>query len=171
MNEHVKLLPGKTEIGQVFDSARPDVFGIRVGVGDGVRVGVLVGVLVEVLVGVLVGVLVEVGVGVGDAVKAGVDVIAWVGVQVRTLGEFVVPAVRRRPERASVAPASTRSVINVLLPTQAGAVSFRIPVHLSVALPFGPRVVTGIPFWLQAAAEDAPPGYGKVFVTERLTTL
>jgi hypothetical protein len=49
---HVKLLPGETEIGQVFDSARPDVFGIGVGVGVAVTVGVDVGALVGVFVGV-----------------------------------------------------------------------------------------------------------------------
>ena len=33
VNVQVKLPPGKTESGQVFDSASPDVFGIGVGVG------------------------------------------------------------------------------------------------------------------------------------------
>lgn len=178
MKVHAKLLPGETEIGQVFDSARPDVFGIGVGVGVEVGVGVPDGVLVGACVGVLVGVFVGVADGVGVVVNGGVGVrvghavgvIAGVGVQARILGEFVVPADRGMPERASVALASTRSVMNVSLPTQAGAISFRVPVHLSVALPFGPRAVTGIPFWLQGAAEAIPPGYGTVFVTQRSTT-
>ncbi len=65
---HVKLLPGGTEAGQVFDTARPEVFDTCVGVGVGVKppVGVLVGVRVGVAVGVTVGVLARVGVAVGD---------------------------------------------------------------------------------------------------------
>jgi hypothetical protein len=179
MNVHVKLLPAKTEAGQVFDSARPDVFAIGVGVGVGVAVGVCVGVLVDVLVAVLVGVCVGVGGGVGVAVDTdvgvrvgpAVGVMAGVGVQAKTLGEFVAPAVTRRPARESVALTSTLSVMKVSLPAQAGATSFRIPVQVAVALPFGPRVVTGLPFWLQATAKAVPPGYGTVFVADRLTTL
>ncbi len=135
--------------------------------------------LVGVFVGELVGVRVDVGGGVGVAVKVGagvrvrpaVGVVAGVGVQAKTLGEFVVLDDTGRPARVSVAPAATLSVMKVSLPVQAGAVSFKLPVQVSVALPFGPRTVTGLPLWLQGTAEAVPPGYGTVFVTDRLMTL
>ncbi len=179
MKMHVKLLPGETEIGQVLDSARPDVFGIEVGVGEGVGVGVPVGVFVGAFVGVLVGVWVDVGDGVGVAEKVevgvrvgpAVGVIPGVGVHAKTLGEFVVLADTGRPARVSVALAATLSVMKVSLPAQAGAISLKLPVQVSVALPFGPRVVTGLPLWLQGTAETVPPGNGTVFVTDRLMTL
>ncbi len=175
---HVKLLPGETEIGQVLESARPDVFGIKVGVDEGVGVGVPVGVFVGVG-GVLVGVWVDVGDGVGAAVKVevgvrvgpAVGVIPGVGVHAKTLGEFVVLADTGRPARVSVALAATLSVMKISVPAQAGAISFKLPVQVSVGLPFGPRVVTGLPPWLQGTPEAVPPGNGTVFVTVRLMTL
>ena len=176
MKVQVKLPPGETEMGQVFDSARPEVFGI--GVGVGICVGVPVGVLVGVFVGVLVGVAVDVGVlvgvdvedGVGVSVGPPVGVSVGVGVQAKTLGEFVVLADTGRPARVSVALAATLSVMKVSAPEQAGAVSVKLPVQVSAALPLGPRAVTGVPLWLQGTAEAVPPGYGTVFVTDRLTT-
>ncbi len=137
---------------------------VLVGVGLGVRVGVRVGVFVGVSVGAAVGVAVAalvgviVGEGVGVSVGLAVGVIAGVGVQAKTLGEFVVLADTGRPMPVSVPPAATRSVMKVSLKPQAGAVSLRLPVQLSIALPFGPSVVTGLPFWLQGAAEVVPPG-------------
>ena len=64
---HVKLLPGDTEAGQVFDTARPEVFDPGVGVDVGVRppVGVPVGARVGVAVAVTVAVAGRVGVPVG----------------------------------------------------------------------------------------------------------
>jgi hypothetical protein len=156
VNVQVKLPPGNTDVGQVFERARPDVFGIGVGVGVGV--GGTVGVFVGVLVGVLVGEPVGVGEGVGVAVNPGVGVIAGVGVQAKTLGEFVVLADTGRPKCKSVPLAATLSVMKVSLPLQGGAVSIRLPVQVSVPLPFGPSAVTGLPFWLQGAAEVVPSG-------------
>ena len=74
MNVHVKLLPGGTDAGQVFDMARPVVFELGVGVGVGVRalVGVAVGVRVGVAVGALVAVLAGVTVAVAGIVGVGV---------------------------------------------------------------------------------------------------
>ena len=76
MNVQVKLLPGETDAGQVFDTARPDVFEPGVGVGVGVKppVGVPMGDAVAVRVGVSVAVFVRVGVAVG--VLDGVGVVA-----------------------------------------------------------------------------------------------
>src|SRR6185369_16854697 len=54
---------------------------------------------------------------------------------------------------------------------QAGAVSFTAPVQLSVAVPFGPSVVTGLPPWLHGVDVVVPPGNGTVFVTATLITL
>ncbi len=146
--------------------------GVPVGVGLGGRVGVRVEVLVGVGVGVLVGVCVGVTVGVAVAARVGVQVgeavgvpvgvpvgvSAGVGVQAKILGEFVVLAEIGRPVPVSVPLAATRSVMKVSLPPQAGAVSLRLPVQVSVALPFGPSAVTGLPFWLQGTAEAVPPG-------------
>ena len=55
-----------------------------------------------------------------------------------------------------------------------GAVSSTLPVQVSVALPFGPRVVTGVPApgpWRQGTATGVPSGKGTVFVTWRPATL
>jgi hypothetical protein len=132
--------------------------GVFVGVGDlvGASVGLTVGVAVAVLVGVTVGD--GVGVLVGVLVGVRVGVLVGVGVQAKILGEFVVLADSQSPEPASVPLASTRSVMKVSLPPQAGAVSLRLPVQVSVALPFGPSVVTAPPFWLQGTAAAVPPG-------------
>jgi hypothetical protein len=57
---------------------------------------------------------------------------------------------------------------------QGGAVSLTLPVQVSVAVPFGPSVVTGVPApgpWRQGTAVVVPPGKGTVFVTERPVTL
>jgi hypothetical protein len=124
-----------------------------------------------VLVHVGDGVGVAVNVRVGVTVRPAVGVIAGVGVQARTRGEFVVLADTGRPARVSVPLAATLSVMKVSLAPQAGAISLRLPPQLSVALPFGPRVVTGPPFWPQGTAAAEPPGYGTVFVTDRLMTL
>jgi hypothetical protein len=52
---------------------------------------------------------------------------------------------------------------------QAGAVSVTLPVQVSVAEPFGPSVVTGLPPWLQETAVVTPSEQlvvqGNVFVT------
>jgi hypothetical protein len=130
--------------------------GVRVAVKVGGVVGVGLGVLVGVALAVLVGIIV--GETVGAFVGVRVDVIAGVGVQARILGEFVVLADTGRPLPVSVPLAATRSVMKVSLPAQAGAVSLKLPVQVSVALPFGPRAVTGLPFWSQGTAEAVPPG-------------
>ena len=57
---------------------------------------------------------------------------------------------------------------------EGGAVSLTLPVQVSVAVPFGPSVVTGEPApgpWRQGTATGVPPGKGTVFVTERPVTL
>ena len=49
-----------------------------------------------------------------------------------------------------------------------------LPVQVSVAVPFGPSVVTGEPApgpWRHGTAVTVPPGNGTVFVTERPVTL
>jgi hypothetical protein len=150
----VAVGPAGVAVGVVVAVALGVRVGVRVGVFVGVRVGVFVGVLVGVPVGVAVGVIV--GVIVGEEV--GVAVIAGVAVQAKILGEFVVLADTGRPTPVSVALAATRSVIKVSLPPQAGAVSFRLPEQVSVALPFGPSAVTAVPFWVQETAEGVPPG-------------
>lgn len=150
--------PSGVAVGVVVAVALGVRVGVRVGVFVGVRVGVFVGVLVGVPVGVAVGVLVGVSVREGVGVPAGVAVIAGVGVQAKILGEFVVLADTGRPAPVSVALAATRSVMKVSLTPQAGAISFRLPEQVSVALPFGPRVVTAVPFRAQETAESVPPG-------------
>jgi hypothetical protein len=58
-------------------------------------------------------------------------------------------------------------------PPQGGAVSSTLPVQVSVAVPFGPSTVTGVPApapWRQGTAVVGPPGKGTVFVTERPVT-
>src|SRR5258708_13731355 len=55
--------------------------------------------------------------------------------------------------------------------SQGGAVSLTLPVQLSVAVPLGPSVVTGLPPWLHGTDVVVPPGNGTVFVTATLITL
>src|SRR5258706_3961614 len=59
----------------------------------------------------------------------------------------------------------------MVLGLQGGAASSTVPVQLSVAVPFGPSVVTGLPPWLQGVDDVVPPGNGTVFVTATLITL
>jgi hypothetical protein len=57
---------------------------------------------------------------------------------------------------------------------QGGAVSSTLPVQVSVAVPFGPSVVTGTPApgpWRQGTPVVVPPGKGTVFVTVSPVTL
>jgi hypothetical protein len=58
-----------------------------------------------------------------------------------------------------------------LFALQAGAVSLTLPVQVSVAVFFGPSVVTGLLPWLQGVDTAEPPGNGTVFVTATLITL
>ena len=54
-----------------------------------------------------------------------------------------------------------------------GAVSSTLPVQVSVPVPYGPRVVTGVPApgpCMHWTATGVPPGEGTVFVTERPVT-
>ena len=54
---------------------------------------------------------------------------------------------------------------------QAGAVSLTLPVQVSVVVPLGPSVATGLPPWLHGVDVVGPPGNGTVLVTARLVTL
>jgi hypothetical protein len=73
-----------------------------------------------------------------------------------------------------MAEASISSVKKLCVALQGGAVSSTLPMQVSVAVPFGPSVVTGVPapapckHWTGTAV---PPGKGTVFVTERPVTL
>jgi hypothetical protein len=156
-------------VGVMVGVGVPVLVGVWVGVLVGIKVGVFVGVTVGVLV--VAGVLVGVSVGVTVGVIVGVIVGVGVPVQAKTLTEFVVAADTGVPLPVSVALPLTLSVKNTSIAPQAGAVSFRLPVHVSVAVPFGPSVVTGFPLWMQGAAAGVPPGKGTVFVTATLITL
>ena len=59
----------------------------------------------------------------------------------------------------------------MVLAPQAGAVSFTLPVQVSVAVPLAPSVVTGLPPWLQTVDVVGPPGKGTWLVTARLMTV
>src|SRR5258706_6288097 len=59
----------------------------------------------------------------------------------------------------------------MVLGLQGGAASSTVPVQVSVAVPFGPSVVTGLPPWLHGVDVVVPPGNGTVFVTATLITL
>src|ERR1700693_3061340 len=59
----------------------------------------------------------------------------------------------------------------MVLDPHAGAVSLTLPVQVSVAVPLGPSVVTGLPLWLQTVDVVGPPGKGTWLATARLMTL
>src|SRR5439155_697343 len=59
----------------------------------------------------------------------------------------------------------------MVLGPQSGATSSTLPVHVSVAVPLAPSVVTGLPPWLHGVDVVVPPGNGTVFVTATLITL
>ena len=125
-------------------------------------VGVFVGVFVG---GMGVGVLVTVFVG-GTGV--------FVGVQAAILTAPVALPKTGAWELWSVPETSISSMKKNCVAPQAGAVSLTLPVQVSVEVPFGPSVVTGVPApdpWRQGTATGVPPGDGTVFVTWRPVTL